>query len=74
MVMNSRGPNSDMTIMKYHQQSYPCVFHVLCTGDKDLRSEKTQSKNHNGRCRHICMYGYCMYMYAPLSLCCLLTA
>ena len=36
-----------------------CVFPVLYTGYKDLKSEKTKDKSHTERCMlTICVYGY----------------
>ena len=54
-----RGPNIDMTIMKYHPYSH----HVLYTGDKDLKSEKTEEMSHNGRCKHMYMDVVCTYTH-----------
>ena len=43
-----------MTIMKYSH-------HVLYTGDKDLKSEKTKDMSHNGRCKHMYMDIVCIH-------------
>ena len=61
------GPNSDGVIMKCHPYSYPCVFHVLYTGDKDLQGEKTKDMSHNGRCRHICIWILYVHVYTVES-------
>ena len=38
------------------QLCLPCVFHVLLTGDKDLKSEKAKDKSHTERCMLLLMY------------------
>ena len=36
--------------------THDCVFPVLYTDDKDLKSEKAKDKSHNGRCMLLLMY------------------
>ena len=38
------------------QLCFPCVFHVLLTGDKDLKSENAKDKSHTERCMLLFMY------------------